>query len=167
MRLVNWRSTWASFPSCRPRARAYSPGNMTAPCTSAPQRSRAPVPSPQGLPPNLLSLREARHHVHSVHQLRTHRRRLAFVLTGPRLALMTELSHRELIASLTRKAPVLPKKEVAAVWRSPASRSASSARSAASLRMRHRMTGAFGRSQVAMPADRLQAEFGECLGSSN
>ena len=40
---------------------------------------------PQGLPPNLLSLREARRHVLRFHQLRAHRRRLAFVLTGPRL----------------------------------------------------------------------------------
>ena len=47
------------------------------------QRDRAAASSAQRLSPRLQPFRQARHHVHGVPDLRTHRRGLAIVLTGP------------------------------------------------------------------------------------
>ncbi|MFN3958096.1 MAG: transposase [Tepidimonas ignava] len=54
----------------------------------APQRNRAPVAPSERVPPHLQPLRQARRHVRGLHPLRTDRRIVAIVLTGPRATLI-------------------------------------------------------------------------------
>jgi hypothetical protein len=61
------------------------------PDIQAPQRGGAAIPQAQGLPAHLLALRQARPHVHRLHQLRTDRRWTEVVLTGPSPAVLDQL----------------------------------------------------------------------------